>query len=97
MAAGVYRQNHAWPESPGETGVDRAIEILQSLVKQHPEVPQYRFDLSETYAMIEGPAKHSEGPAPCPQQAAPEPYCRLARFLSDFIEQLACFKKQCRV
>ena len=32
----------------------KAIEILQSLVQQHPEVPQYRFDLSETYAMIEG-------------------------------------------
>jgi serine/threonine protein kinase len=52
------------PESPGETGVDRAIEILESLVKQHPEVPQYRFDLSETYAMIEGlgPAGRAVGP-----------------------------------
>jgi serine/threonine protein kinase len=55
----------AGPENPGETGVDHAIEILQSLVKQHPEAPQYRFDLSETYAMIEGlgPAGRAAGPA----------------------------------
>jgi serine/threonine protein kinase len=54
----------AGPENRGENGVDRAIEILESLVKQHPEAPQYRFDLSETYAMIEGlgPAGRAVGP-----------------------------------
>ena len=47
-----------------KTGVDRAIEILESLVKQHPEVPEYRFDLSETYAMVEAipPARRGPGP-----------------------------------
>jgi len=44
----------AWQGNLGEKGVDRAIEILESLVKQHPEVPEYLFDLSETYAIIEG-------------------------------------------
>jgi hypothetical protein len=57
------------PENLGETGVDRAIVILESLVKQHPEAPQYRFDLSETYAMIEGlgPPGRADG-APAVEQ-----------------------------
>jgi hypothetical protein len=57
-------------ENTGEKGVDRAIEILEALVKQHPDVPQYRFDLSETYAMIEGlgPAGRAVGPSAVEQR-----------------------------
>lgn len=60
----------ATSQSLGENGVDRAIEILESLVKQHPEVAQYRFDLSETYAMIEGlgPPGRDDGPRAAEQR-----------------------------
>jgi len=34
-----------------EETANKAIEILQDLVKEYPNVPDFRYDLSETYAM----------------------------------------------
>jgi tetratricopeptide (TPR) repeat protein len=47
------RNGQAGPQRPQQRGTDRAIEILERLVKSHPDVPQYKLDLSETYAMVD--------------------------------------------
>jgi tetratricopeptide (TPR) repeat protein len=41
---------------------DRAAEILQNLVEEFPDNPDYRYDLAETYAMVDVPSPFSAGP-----------------------------------
>ena len=40
---------------PPSTSVDKAIEILEQLVADFPDVPEYRFDLGKTYARPDSP------------------------------------------
>ena len=37
---------------PAPEAASRALEIMQKLVDEFPDVPDYRYDLSETYAML---------------------------------------------
>jgi tetratricopeptide (TPR) repeat protein len=39
-----------------------ATEILASLVRDFPQTPDYRYDLSETYAMVDAPIGPRQGP-----------------------------------
>ncbi len=53
LLALCYREGRRVDREGPRQRMDRAIEILESLARDYPRVPQYRFDLSETYAMVD--------------------------------------------
>jgi len=64
--------------------VDKAAEILEKLVKDYPDVPQYKLDLAETYAMQEykpdAEERFQRGMAMLDELIAEQPHAAAYRF-----------------
>jgi tetratricopeptide (TPR) repeat protein len=77
LLARCYRETSSMPAGraagPGrdKDSLYKATQILESLVKEYPQVADYRYDLSETYAMLGdgGPRGPEAPPGDAPQRS----------------------------
>ncbi len=71
-------------DSGPPAGDERAIEILEGLVKTQPDVPDYAYDLSEAYARIHVPQPPIP---PNDQQVVEERFHKAATLLDELVAQ----------